>query len=100
MPTYAYRCKSCGHEFEEFQKISDEPIRICPKCKKESVVRIIGSGAGLVFKGSGFYLTDYKKSSTSSAGPSSSSEKPTSKKEKPATPKKDTPPASSTPSES
>jgi len=101
MPTYAYRCKSCGHEFEELQKISDDPVRICPKCKKETVIRIIGGGAGLVFKGSGFYLTDYKKTSTSSAGKSPSSETSSSKKEKPDSPKKDTPPASSSsPSES
>jgi len=61
MPTYQYRCKSCSHEFEELQKISDEPLKICPSCKKPTLVRIIGGGAGLVFKGSGFYQTDYKK---------------------------------------
>jgi putative FmdB family regulatory protein len=60
MPTYHYRCKSCEHEFEEFQKMSDEVLKFCPKCKKHSLVRIIGGGAGVVFKGSGFYITDYK----------------------------------------
>ena len=60
MPTYQYKCKSCGHEFEEVQKFSDDTLTKCPKCKKKSLVRVIGS-AGLVFKGSGFYLTDYKK---------------------------------------
>ena len=61
MPTYGYKCKSCSYEFEELQRITDEPLVQCPSCKKEMLVRIIGGGAGLVFKGSGFYLTDYKK---------------------------------------
>ncbi len=59
MPTYEYICKNCGYEFEEFQSISAEPISICPKCKGR-VERKISAGAGLVFKGSGFYITDYK----------------------------------------
>ena len=59
MPTYEYICKNCGYEFEEFQSISAEPVRICPKCKGR-VERKISAGAGLVFKGSGFYITDYK----------------------------------------
>src|SRR5258706_2858265 len=67
MPTYAYRCKSCLHEFEELQKFSDEPLITCPVCHKDSLVRMIGGGAGLVFKGSGFYSTDYKKGSSSSS---------------------------------
>ena len=71
MPTYLYRCKSCSHEFEELQKFSDEPLTICPSCKQPVLVRVIGS-AGLVFKGSGFYLTDYKKNTASG---SSSTEK-------------------------
>ncbi|HMD13926.1 MAG TPA: zinc ribbon domain-containing protein [Bacteroidota bacterium] len=75
MPTYGYLCKSCSFEFEEFQKISDETLRRCPKCKKKSLIRIIGGGAGLVFKGSGFYLTDYKKSSTSTSDSSSAPSK-------------------------
>ena len=62
MPTYGYRCKSCSYEFEEFQKITDESLKQCPSCKKETLIRIIGGGAGLHFKGSGFYQTDYKKS--------------------------------------
>lgn len=84
MPTYGYLCKSCSFEFEEFQKISDKVLRRCPKCKKQSLIRIIGGGAGLVFKGSGFYLTDYKKSSTST---SDSSPAPSKKPETPADPK-------------
>ena len=59
MPTYDYICKSCGYEFEEFQSMSAEHLKNCPKCNKE-IVRKIGTGAGLVFKGSGFYITDYK----------------------------------------
>ncbi len=65
MPTYEYRCKSCSYEMEEFQKISDPPLVNCPSCHKDTLVRLIAGGAGLVFKGSGFYLTDYKKKSTS-----------------------------------
>lgn len=59
MPTYEYECKKCGHEFEVFQRITAEPVKKCPKCKAQ-VRRKIGSGAGLLFKGSGFYITDYR----------------------------------------
>jgi len=61
MPTYDYVCAKCGHQFEAFQSMSDAPLTKCPKCKKGRVRRLIGSGAGLVFKGSGFYETDYKR---------------------------------------
>ena len=61
MPTYEYECSSCGHTFEQFQGMSDEPLTKCPKCKK-GLRRIIGNGAGIIFKGSGFYATDYRKS--------------------------------------
>ena len=60
MPTYDYRCDACGHAFEQFQSIMADPIRKCPKCKKLKVKRLIGTGAGLLFKGSGFYITDYR----------------------------------------
>jgi putative FmdB family regulatory protein len=60
MPTYDYRCKACGHELELFQSISEAPKRKCPKCKKQKLERRIGGGAGFLFKGSGFYLTDYR----------------------------------------
>lgn len=73
MPTYEYRCKSCGYEFEEFQSISAEPLVICPQCAEPTLKRLMSSGAGLLFKGSGFYLTDYKKSNVSN--PSSKEEK-------------------------
>ncbi len=64
MPTYEYECLKCGYEFEKFQMMTDEPIKTCPKCKK-SVRRLIGTGGGIIFKGPGFYATDYKKSSAS-----------------------------------
>lgn len=60
MPTYEYRCGSCGARFERFQKMTDEPVSVCPECGEEEVERLISSGGGLVFKGSGFYATDYR----------------------------------------
>ena len=62
MPTYEYQCDSCHYRFEQFQSIKAEPIKTCPKCQA-SVHRLIGSGAGILFKGSGFYQTDYRSSS-------------------------------------
>lgn len=62
MPTYEYECKSCGYHFEKFQSMVDKPLSRCPKCKK-ALRRIIGNGAGIIFKGSGFYATDYRKPS-------------------------------------
>jgi putative FmdB family regulatory protein len=59
MPTYKYECQSCGYIFEKFQTMTDAAVKICPQCGEE-VQRIISSGAGLIFKGSGFYQTDYK----------------------------------------
>jgi putative FmdB family regulatory protein len=60
MPTYEYICDNCQHQFERFQSIKARPIRKCPKCGKLSVQRLIGAGAGIIFKGSGFYQTDYR----------------------------------------
>ena len=60
MPTYEYECTHCGHNFEAFQKMSDEPLKKCPKCDYK-VKRLIGAGSGIIFKGSGFYATDYRK---------------------------------------
>ena len=68
MPTYEYECQDCGHQFEMFQSMMEDPYKICPVCKG-SVRRLISSGAGLIFKGSGFYITDYKKKETSVTGP-------------------------------
>jgi len=65
MPTYEYRCKSCEHEFEEFQRITAKPVKRCPACGKSTVQRLIGMGAGIIFKGSGFYQTDYRSKSYS-----------------------------------
>ncbi len=66
MPTYEYKCNQCGHQFEAFQKISDDPLTECPQCGGE-IVRLISGGTGLIFKGSGFYLTDYARKNSSSA---------------------------------
>ena len=60
MPTYEYKCDACGHEFERFQSIMAEPVKRCPECGKAKVRRLISTGAGLIFKGSGFYITDYR----------------------------------------
>lgn len=62
MPTYDYKCTHCGYHFEAFQNITAKPIEKCPKCKK-GLKRLIGSGAGIIFKGKGFYATDYPKKS-------------------------------------
>jgi putative FmdB family regulatory protein len=61
MPTYEYECTKCNHTFEEFQRITDKPLTKCPKCKSK-LRRLITGGVGIIFKGSGFYATDYKKS--------------------------------------
>ena len=63
MPTYDYECEACNHRFEKFQPITSSPIRKCPKCGKRKVKRLIGTGAGIIFKGSGFYETDYRSKS-------------------------------------
>ncbi len=63
MPTYEYICESCGHKFEQFQSIKARPLRKCPNCSKQSLQRLIGAGAGIIFKGSGFYETDYRSES-------------------------------------
>lgn len=60
MPTYDYICQACGHEWEMFQSMNDSPAKSCPQCKKRKAKRQIGLGAGLIFKGTGFYETDYK----------------------------------------
>ena len=83
MPTYDYECDACGHRFELFQSISADPEKKCPECKKLKLRRLIGTGAAVMFKGSGFYQTDYRSESykksasadskTSSSGSSSDS---------------------------
>ena len=68
MPTYEYECSKCGHHFEQFQSMKDAPLKQCPKCKKAGLKRLIGAGAGLIFKGTGFYITDYKKTPAKKEG--------------------------------
>lgn len=70
MPTYEYKCDNCGYIFEEFQSINDEPVKICPKCGG-NVRKMISGGIGLIFKGSGFYITDYKRGNSSKNGSNS-----------------------------
>ena len=92
MPTYDYICDDCKHEFEAFESIKADPQRVCPSCQKETLRRKIGAGAAILFKGSGFYLTDYRSdsykkaakadrdsSSGSGSGSNGSSSKPDSK---------------------
>jgi len=66
MPTYEYECAHCGHSFEISQKMTDRPLEKCPQCNRK-IRRLIGTGAGIIFKGSGFYATDYRKKSKTEA---------------------------------
>ena len=63
MPSYDYRCQheDCGHEFEHIQKMSSDRLKTCPQCDKDSLKRLIGKGGGVIFRGNGFYCTDYPK---------------------------------------
>lgn len=67
MPTYDYVCDACKHAFEEFQSFSEEPLKKCPECGKKKLRRLFGTGAAVLFKGSGFYETDYRSESYKSA---------------------------------
>jgi putative FmdB family regulatory protein len=67
MPTYDYKCNACDHRFEKFQPMTARPVRKCPDCGKLSAKRLIGTGAGVIFKGSGFYQTDYRNTSYNEA---------------------------------
>jgi putative FmdB family regulatory protein len=90
MPTYEYACQKCGHHFEQFQSMRDVPLRKCPKCHKPGLKRLIGGGAGLIFKGSGFYITDYKNKGMAKAAAADSKQAEASKpadSPKPAVPK-------------
>ena len=75
MPTYDYICNDCEKIYEYFQTMSDAPIRECPECKKNSLRRVISGGTGLIFKGSGYYLTDYKNKKKQSSENKKSSKK-------------------------
>src|SRR5690242_14193902 len=79
MPTYDYRCDACQHQFEEMQSFKADPLKTCPKCGKDKLRRLFGTGAAILFKGSGFYETDYR----------SESYKKAAKAEQEAAPKKD-----------
>ncbi|MBN1339450.1 MAG: FmdB family transcriptional regulator [Bacteroidales bacterium] len=74
MPTYDYQCTKCGHTFEVFQSMTEPSLKTCPECAGK-VKRLISGGSGLIFKGSGFYITDYKKSNSSTDGGSQTSNK-------------------------
>jgi len=92
MPTYDYICENCRHQFEQFQSITARPLRQCPECGKRKLKRLIGVGAGVIFKGSGFYQTDYRSDSYKNA---EKTEKPTTDKDtaKEKTESKETKPA-------
>lgn len=81
MPTYEYSCENCGHSFEKMQSITARAIRKCPKCRKSTLKRLIGTGAGIIFKGSGFYATDYRSDSYKQAAKGEQPQKKTEKKE-------------------
>jgi putative FmdB family regulatory protein len=87
MPTYEYKCDSCGHQFEEFQSMSEKALEKCPECKKKKLRRLFGTGAAILFKGSGFYETDYRSESYKNAA---KAEKETGSKETGSKEKSDT----------
>ena len=68
MPTYEYACQKCAHTFEQFQSMRDDPLVRCPSCGKKTLKRLLGGGSGLIFKGSGFYITDYRKGGAPKGG--------------------------------
>ncbi len=95
MPTYEYECRICKKNFDIFQKMTDKPLKKCPSCGKPSMRRKLGTGAGIIFKGSGFYCTDYRPSSYKEAQKKDSESKPSAETSKPAEKKNDTAKASS-----
>lgn len=96
MPTYDYLCSKCGHKFEKFQSITAGTLKKCPECGKMSLQRLIGTGSGIIFKGSGFYETDYRKKD---GGGSAASSTPKKDAETKSTEKKETKTADSKPAE-
>jgi putative FmdB family regulatory protein len=84
MPTYHYRCSNCGHEFEVSQSIKDASLNTCPQCTQVTLDRVISGGGGMIFKGSGFYLTDYKNApGTAGAAPAAKPAEPSAKPAEP-----------------
>jgi putative FmdB family regulatory protein len=83
MPTYEYVCKSCSHKFDEFHGMNESPKIACPSCGSKKTERLISAGAGLIFKGSGFYITDYKKSNGSGSKNNGASKDPSKTETKP-----------------
>jgi putative FmdB family regulatory protein len=104
MPTYEYACEKCGQNFDAFQSMRDEPYRECPKelCRLKrwgqgKVKRLLGTGAGIIFKGSGFYATDYRSSSYKEAAKKEAPEKPAAKPEAKREAKSQSPPTAASP---
>src|SRR5437773_12428842 len=91
MPTYDYECEACGHTFEEWQSFHDAELTKCPQCRKKKLRRLLGGGAAIIFKGSGFYETDYRSESYKTAAKADEAPKadakPEAKPETPAEPK-------------
>ncbi len=93
MPTYDYECEACGHTLEYFQGINDPMLKKCPECKKQKLKRLFGTGAAIVFKGSGFYQTDYRSEGyKKAAAAESKSESPASEGKSDAKPKSESKP--------
>jgi len=90
MPTYEYICNLCQHEFETFQNMSADPLKNCPECHKDSLKRKIGTGAGIIFKGNGFYETDYRSENYNTAAKKEKEASTATKKETKEDVKKDT----------
>lgn len=97
MPTYEYECESCGHTFEKFQYMSEKSLRKCPECSKLKLRRLIGAGAGIIFKGTGFYETDYKRKDEQKKSETTGSDTPKAEAKADTTPEPATKKTESTP---
>jgi len=99
MPTYEYECTACGHKFEEWQSITADPITKCPECKKKKVKRLLGTGGAIIFKGSGYYQTDYRSDSYKKAEKADSDSKSSESKSTSSTESAGSAPSSPAPAE-
>jgi len=81
MPTYDYECSACGHRFEELQSFNESPLTKCPKCKKNKLTRLFGGGGAIIFKGGGFYETDYRRAGEANKSEGAAAEKSENKTE-------------------